>query len=265
MIRSLALALVVASGWSFGDLALDRLRWNPRERTRVGIEKLEADRASEAVEALETAARLDADDPVLRFNAGSAHLLAESDGALAHLEMAAQAAPEELQSATQYNLANARVAAADLAGAIEAYEEALRRDPNHQNAKFNLELALRQQQEQEQEQKQEPQEDQSSKQDDGESRSDPGQEGQQEQEPADTPSEPEDSEQPQSSNEEGDDRANADGEERDQELPRFEEQPDMTAEQAAAILEAVENLEREQRREQARREMKKNSRKGKDW
>ena len=32
-------------------------------------------------------------------------------------------------------------------------------------------------------------------------------------------------------------------------LPQFEDQKDMTAEQAAAILQAVENLERQQRRE----------------
>ena len=34
-------------------------------------------------------------------------------------------------------------------------------------------------------------------------------------------------------------------------LPQFHDLPDMTAEQAAAILRAVENLERQQRRERA--------------
>ena len=39
----------------------------------------------------------------------------------------------------------------------------------------------------------------------------------------------------------------------------------MTAEEAAAILEAVENLEREQRREEALEAMRKSARGKKDW
>ena len=55
-----------------------------------------------------------------------------------HLEAAAETAPEALQSAANYNLGNARLAAEDPAGAIEAYENALRSDPTNENAKFNL-------------------------------------------------------------------------------------------------------------------------------
>ncbi|MFQ5526550.1 MAG: tetratricopeptide repeat protein [Thermoanaerobaculia bacterium] len=235
MIKSLAMVFTLASGWSFTDLSLDRLRWNPRERTATGIEALEA-AAPQAIDAFETAARLDPTDPVLRFNAGSAHLVAGGEGAIEHLEMAAEAAPEQLRPAANYNLGNARLAAGDPAGAIEAYENALRADPGHDDAKFNLELALQQQQQQG-----DPSDDQSED---------------QEQSQQDQQDEPQQGEQPQQDQNQG---------EQDQQLPQFEEQPDMTAEQAAAILEAVENLEREQRRKQAREEMKKRPRKGKDW
>ena len=48
-------------------------------------------------------------------------------------------------------------------------------------------------------------------------------------------------------------------------LPNFEDQPDMTAEQASAILEAVENLEREQRKQQAAERLKSRKTGERDW
>lgn len=256
MIRSLAVVLtltvgatgtVQAAGWSLTDLNLDRLRWNERERTATGIDALEGGEAQRAIGALETAVRLDPNDPLLRFNAGSAHLATGSEGAMEHLEAAAETAPEALQSAANYNLGNARLAAEDPAGAIEAYENALRSDPANENAKFNLELALQQQQEEQQQQDAQDGNEESDQQDQQDQQQQSGDEQQQQ---------PEQNQQPEQQEGEG---------EQDQQLPQFEDQPDMTAEQAAAILEAVENLEREQRRKAAEEEMKKRPRNGKDW
>ncbi len=248
MIRSLAAVLTLAAGWSFTDLSLDRLRWNARERTQAGIEVLETENKQAALDAFETAARLDPANPLLRYNAGSAHLLAGTEAAAQHLELAAETAPEELRPAASYNLGNARLNSGDPAGAIEAYEQALRLTPDHLEAKFNLELALQQQQEQQQEN----QDDKDADQDDQ------GEENQ--------PSSDEQQEQPQGSNQDQQEEQEQNGEgEQEKQLPQFEEQPDMSAEQAAAILEAVENLEREQRRKQAEQEMKKRPHKGKDW
>ena len=261
MIRSLAAILTLAAGWSFTDLSLDHLRWNARERTAAGIEALETHPGREGIEAFETAARLDPEDPILRFNAGSAHLVAGTDGALEHLERAAEFAPDELRAPANYNLANARLGADDTAGAIAAYEQTLRLSPDHQAAKFNLELALKQQQ---QEQDKKDRKGQDDKPDDRKP---------QNQQPSDNRDNDKEQEQQQDSNEpEQRDQNTQDGQdqkqdesERSRQLPQFEEQPDMTAEQAAAILEAVENLERAQRRKQAEEQMKKRARKGKDW
>ncbi|MCH7664523.1 MAG: hypothetical protein IH936_01130 [Acidobacteria bacterium] len=258
MIRSLAAILTLAAGWSFTDLSLDHLRWNARERTAAGIEALETHPGREGIEAFETAARLDPEDPILRFNAGSAHLVAGTDGALEHLERAAEFAPDELRAPANYNLANARLGADDTAGAIAAYEQTLRLSPDHQAAKFNLELALKQQQ---QEQDKKDRKGQDDKPDDRKP---------QNQQPSDNRDNDKEQEQQQDSNEpeqngqDGQDQEQ-DESERSRQLPQFEEQPDMTAEQAAAILEAVENLERAQRRKQAEEQMKKRARKGKDW
>ena len=258
MIRSLAAILTLAAGWSFTDLSLDRLRWNARERTDAGIEVLETDRGREAIDAFETAARLDSDDPTLRFNAGSAHLIAGTEGAIEHLQRAAEFAPQELRAPASYNLGNARLEAGDNPGAIAAFEDALRLAPDYQDAKFNLELALQQQQEQD-EKDQEKQDDKNDEQ-----KQQDQQQGDEEKDQGkgeNDPDRPDQGDQPEQADQEP---QQGEGDQ-DQELPQFEEQPDMTAEQAAAILEAVENLEREQRRKQAEAEMKKRPRKGKDW
>ena len=55
------------------------------------------------------------------------------------------------------------------------------------------------------------------------------------------------------------------GEGQDARLPQFRNQPDMNAQEAAAVLSAVENLERQQRRDQAAHRARQQSAKGKDW
>ena len=271
MIRALSATILLASGWSFTDLSLERLQWNPRERTAEGIEKIETEARDHALEAFETGARLDPADPLLRFNAGSAHLVAagpagsldsaDNSGpntpggpagfataaAIEHLQAAADTASGELAAQSNYNLGNAKFAAGDMAGAIEAFENSLRLMPANEDAKFNLEVAL-QQQEQQQQQEQ------------GGEKNDEENQKQENQQSPDA-----DQEQDQGQDEQQQQQQDSSDAEKDQQLPQFEDQPDMTAEQAAAILEAVENLEREQRRKQAQEQAKKRPRKGKDW
>ena len=55
------------------------------------------------------------------------------------------------------------------------------------------------------------------------------------------------------------------GEGQDARLPQFRNQPDMNAQEAASVLSAVENLERQQRRDQAAKRARQQSAKGKDW
>jgi Ca-activated chloride channel homolog len=246
-------------------------RWlvNPRERTGLAIAALQQGKTKEAVEAADTALRLAPKDPMVRYDTGSAHLEAgDRRGAVALLEQAArQANPGDTGLAVDawYNLGNARLAANDAAGAVEAYKEALRRAPHDANAKFNLELALRQR-EKERLRAKAPREgergdrqgDQGSSNRGGTNEpadrqnksnaSDPGQSQQKTQEqPQGTGDQPQ--------------RVGPDG----RPLPRFRDQPEMTAQEAAALLQSVENLERQQRRRQAAQRAGARASKGKDW
>lgn len=288
MSRLAALLLAASLPWPFESMVpdwVDRVLYNPRERTEAAMEAYAAGDAEAAARAADTA--LDAaprpaadeageapPDPRLAYNAGTAHLAAgNEDRAVELLRRAAagidEAAPE-LAATARYNLGNALLADGDTAEAVEAYKEALRRAPGDAAAKHNLEVALRRLEAErklemgrsqetpggdrpgEQEQGDQGGEEQPS---DGEPRpsdaADPGGE-----EPRDGEPQPR---QPGAEGGEEDARS-------DSPLPQFEDQPDMTAEQAAALLEAVENLERRQRQieavERARREA---ARGEKDW
>jgi len=217
----------------------ERWLWNAGERTARGLEAFRQGSSEEAVEPLETALRLDAEDPMVLYNAGTGRLATGLGDPTAPLAAAA-AKEADLAPSAYYNLGNFRLAQDDYSGAINAYKRALRAAPDFADAKFNLELARRLLEEQQQETpppQEEPQEEE-----DSESQQEEQQEEEQEQ-----PPQPQEEEQ----QEEGQDE--------------FRDLPDMTAEEAAAILEAVENMERERRREEALEAAQKNARGKKDW
>jgi Ca-activated chloride channel family protein len=241
---------------------VERLLYNAGERTERGRELYAAGQPDEAVDRLETALRLaggeEADvDPRLLYNAGTAGLAAGDERrAVELLERAAGAAelPADLVPEASYNLGNARLAAGDLDAAVQAYEGALRLAPDHREAKHNLEVALRRREEQRRLPLPNRRDGDGGEGAGGESGTGAGDVPR----PADEPRRDEGP--PQGPRE----RQPGPGEERG-ELPRFEDQPDMTAEQAAALLAAVENLERRQRQERAAERARRQTAQGKDW
>ena len=102
------------------------------------------------------------------------------EAALEQLNMALSFADEEsLATNSFFNLGNSSYNMQDLSTAVAAYTESLLRNPDDQDAKYNLELALQQQEQQQQEQEQEQQE---QEQEQESEQSEDGQEGEQEQE-----------------------------------------------------------------------------------
>ena len=251
--------------------------YNARERTQQSREAFDEGQFQEAVEAARTAHRLAPQDPRTELNLGTSLLAADQAGqALEPLTRAAErlearlADAEDppgddalrLASTAHYNRGNALLDTQDLSGAIEAYEQALRRNPEHLDAKHNLEVALERLRRQQQQQQQQDQEGDSG----DESAESPsgGSEGQDEnQQPQQQPQQGEQDtgEEPQPTGESED----TEPRQGDPRLPRFENQPDMSAQEAAAILEAVENLEREQRRLEAAQRAREKARGEKDW
>jgi Ca-activated chloride channel family protein len=246
----------------------ERWLYNPRERTAESIDAAGQGKPREAVGPADTALRLAPNDPLVQYNAGTAHLGAgfgHARKAAEILDKAAKGAGPELAPAAHYNLGNARLAAGDSAGAVEAYKQVLRAEPGNQNAKFNLELALREEQKQKMGGQGSPaggrgsrsnNQDPSNQQGRGKADQNPNQ-GQDRRQP---PSPQQQGRQPRPG--EGDPR---DGQGQDGRLPQFRNQPEMSGREAASVLSAVENLERQQRRDQAAKRARQRAAKGKDW
>lgn len=240
----------------------ERLLRNPHERTRRAVDAYHEQRLEEAVALGHAARELAPDEPLTGFNAGTLDLAAGlHEAAIASFEETVERlrlpeageglhqlpesrfAQPRLAASSLYNLGNAHFAKGDPAAAVRAYEDALRLAPGHEDAKHNLELALRELQRQTP--PPQPQENPDEAEGGGDQPTEPEQEGPQDgqdQEPSDAQPEP-----------------------LDAPLQDFEDQPDMTAEEAAAILQAVENLERQQRREEATERASNTSPGEKDW
>lgn len=276
--RPRALSVVLLAGWaalpSFPwsphlPTWMERWLYNPRERTAGAIEAYEAGEPERAADLADTALRLAPEDPKTRFNAGTAHLAAGRERrAIALLEKAVSGETgkdPELAPAAHYNLGNARLSARDAAGAVEAYKQALRLAPDDANAKHNLELALREREKQRQRMRG-PGEGSRGRRPQGkrEPSGGGGQSGPPNQDPSRS-NDPGRQEQPQGQGRPQDQgqRPNQGGQ--GSALPRFQNQPDMNAQEAAALLQAVENLERQQRRQQAAQRARQQSARGKDW
>jgi tetratricopeptide (TPR) repeat protein len=250
-------------------IAMERWLVNPRERTGEAIAETKAGKLKEASAAADAALRLAPAEALVRYNDGTAHLGdGDRKGALPLLEKAAREADRGLAPAAWYNLGNTRLAAGDAAGAVDAYKQALRRAPHDMDAKHNLELALRERQKQQMRAKSPQSGDRGDKkgeqgssnrggtdaQGKRQSQSKASDSGQSPEKGQDQRSgQPRPGEQPQ--------RPGPDG----RPLSGFRDQPEMSAQEAAALLQSVENLERQQRRRQAAQRAHERAAQGIDW
>jgi len=82
------------------------------------------------------------EEPRLRYNLGAAlYQQRQFDKAAEEFQRAAAVDDAGLAADAHYNFGNARFRQQDLPGAIESYTRALKLRPDHQDAKYNLELA----------------------------------------------------------------------------------------------------------------------------
>lgn len=124
----------------------------------------QADRAfgkqqyEQAEQLYDQARRQQPDEWRLVFNAAAAQAAAKKYGQAAQsFEKIAEGAPQELRQAAEYNAGTCYFAQEQTDKAIEHYKRALYLKPDDLNAKWNLELAKRQQQQQQQQQRQQQQ------------------------------------------------------------------------------------------------------------
>jgi tetratricopeptide (TPR) repeat protein len=124
----------------------------------TGNQEYEERKYTEAIDNYVAAQREDPDLAEPYYNAGNAyHRQGNFETAMAQTQQAIRSAAGDLAENSYYNLGNTFFKIEDWQAAIEAYKEALKINPNDEEAKYNLELALKQLQQQQQQQQQQPQ------------------------------------------------------------------------------------------------------------
>lgn len=249
----------------------ERWLYNPRERTEHALQARSEKEAEDAAHAADTAHRLAPEDSRTGFNAGTMHLeLGHARGARDAAKLLEPAArmmdkqAPDLAPAAWYNLGGAQLGAGDSAAAVEAYRQALLRNPDDADAKWNLELALQEREKERLRMKGGRQGSRGDRPGEREQSRKPG-----EGSPSDrrdrNPQDPGQGEggQQQSQGQQG--PRNQPSPQGGGQQPQFNNQPEMSAREAASLLSAVENLERRQRRTQSILRSKQQAAKGKDW
>lgn len=130
--------------------------WQPLKQIKAwhlnqkGQQAYRANEPDKALKAFREAKEIAGENPILRFNEGTALMAL---GRLKEAEQSFRSAlrgipPQQIreQASTHYNLGNLYFAQKRWNEAAKAYIASLKRTPNDWDAKFNLELVLRQQQ-----------------------------------------------------------------------------------------------------------------------
>jgi Ca-activated chloride channel family protein len=115
---------------------------NPAERNNEANRLSANGQYEEAANVYHVAQVLAPDNAVIYFNSASA-LAAKQDfeAAEAALQQAIARGDASLAADAWYNLGNLYFGVGDVPNAVNAYREALRLNPNHENARYNLEVA----------------------------------------------------------------------------------------------------------------------------
>jgi tetratricopeptide (TPR) repeat protein len=140
---------------------LDELLLRPRRATEEGRAEYARGSHPQALSAFERAAAARPLDPAVRFNvADGLYKNGRYDEAAALYKALGSDASSPVAAPARYNLGNTLFQKQDYKGAVQAYRDALRLAPGADDARRNLELALRALREQEEQQKRQQQQQQ---------------------------------------------------------------------------------------------------------
>jgi tetratricopeptide (TPR) repeat protein len=250
-VKAAALFVLLAAGSTAhaqqGKL-IDELLLRPQRRTAAGREEYEQGNHPKAVASFEAASTVRPADYRMKFNLADGLYKTGKYDEAATIFRALGAADSPLAAAARYNLGNSLYQRQDYAGAVRAYRDALTLQPDDQDARHNLELALRalEEQQRQQQEQQQPGEDQ---------RDDRQQQLQQQQQ--------QDDQQRSEQRRPGDQQQRPRTAE-DKERERYLKETGMPKERAQQLLDALQEAEKAEQKKQLAA-LRAGKKKGKDW
>ncbi len=196
-----------------------------------------------ALESYRSAMSVDSTHAICHFNAGDAlYLLGRYQDGVREFTRAIRSETDSVAAMSYYNLGNALFKSGDLKSAVEAYKRSLLIDPTDEDAKYNLELALRLLEQQKQQNQGQKQEERGSRDQQGDENQSPESENRREQEQTDQRDQKDKEKQPQAG----------------QEIK-------IRPEDLNRILTAIEASDRQVQQELLKRKMRSRRITGKDW
>jgi Ca-activated chloride channel family protein len=253
----IVLAAVYPLVVGFGD--------SPEARNRSGNVHYKKGEFDEALTEYRGAQVLAPEISALSFNAGDA-LFRKGEFANALREFAkASGAPDSLLSSNAYyNAGNSLVAAGDLQAAVEAYKTALRRNPADPDTKYNLELALRALEQQQQQQKQNQDQKGDNKDQQNQNKQDQSQQNKDQSGKDEKDKQDQKDQQGQKDEKESSQGQTGDESKQQAQQATGQQEPGMSKEDAARLLDAIQQSEQELQ-EELRAVAKKRTKVDKDW
>ena len=248
---------IVAFIVSFSTVFGQELRKESMKNTYEGVSFIDQNKPAQAEKAFRTASAIYTLNAVSDYNLGNTLFkLGATEESFGHYKTASvKSNNESIEHQAFHNIGNVYMQRKEYENAVQAYKEALKRNPDDDETRYNYALAKKmledEQQNQDQDQKQNQDQQQDQKQDQKQDKQNEGGDGENEEDQGDGDSKEDQSDDEGKNQKEKEEQKKGDGEEKEERGKKPENQPqqnspqpqELSKQQIEALLQALQNEE----------------------
>ena len=248
---------IVAFIVSFSTVFGQELRKESMKNTYEGVSFIDQNKPAQAEKAFRTASAIDTLNAVSDYNLGNTLFkLGATEESFGHYKTASvKSNNESIEHQAFHNIGNVYMQRKEYENAVQAYKEALKRNPDDDETRYNYALAKKmledEQQNQDQDQKQNQEQQQDQKQDQKQDQQNEGGDGENEEDQGDGDSKEDQSDDEGKNQKEKEEQKKGDGEEKEERGKKPKNQPqqnspqpqELSKQQIEALLQALQNEE----------------------